>query len=89
MKVKTFLALAGVAAGIAVIHAAMTTRASSIQRGDVNGDGVVDAADVTRLQAYFGIAVNPDNPEMVRADLNGDGFIDIADYSILVALIRG
>lgn len=88
MKTKTFLVLAGVAAGIAVIHAMATTGASS-KRGDLDGDGFVTVLDLTILSRWFGQLVDPGNPQMAKADLNGDGVIDAGDYSILLSLIEG
>ncbi len=45
---------------------------------DINGDGVVDTADLGILIAFFG-STNP------QADLNGDGVVDTADLGILIA----
>ena len=51
--------------------------------GDINGDGKVDAADLSMLIADFGKSgaaiTNP------AADINGDGKVDSADLSILIA----
>ncbi len=48
--------------------------------GDVNGDGVVDCADLSLVRAAFGTRVNQAgyNP---RADFNGDGVVDIQDLA--------
>ena len=45
---------------------------------DINGDGVVDTADLGILISLFGSS----NP---IADLNGDGVVDTADLGILIA----
>lgn len=45
--------------------------------GDVNGDGVVDFLDLSRVAAAFGMA-------NVEADFNGNGLVDIADVLLLV-----
>jgi hypothetical protein len=45
---------------------------------DLNGDGVVDGADLAALLASWG-------PGSVPADLNGDGTVDGADLAILLA----
>jgi RHS repeat-associated protein len=62
--------------------------------GDVNGDGVIDAADVTMLRSYIAaragnedtyaafLAANP-NFNRANADVNGDGFINSADVTQL------
>jgi hypothetical protein len=46
-------------------------------RSDINGDGVVDTADLGILIGRFGTA----DPE---ADVNGDGSVDTADLGILI-----
>jgi len=46
--------------------------------GDLNGDGVVDTADLGILLAAFG----SNDP---TADLNNDGIVDTADLGILLA----
>ena len=47
--------------------------------GDVNGDGVTNAADFTVLAGNFGSAVPPNT----GGDLNGDGLVNAADFVIL------
>lgn len=53
--------------------------------GDVNGDGVVDIADVNgAIDIILGVtASKPD------ADVNGDGVIDIADVNKIIDIILG
>jgi len=46
--------------------------------GDINGDGVVDTADLGELIASFGAASQ-------SADINGDGVVDTADLGLLIA----
>lgn len=48
--------------------------------GDLNGDGIVDVADLLILLSAWGACVG-DCP----ADLNGDGVVDVADMLILLA----
>ena len=51
-----------------------------ILSGDVNGDGVVDTLDVTRLRKYLAeesVVVCP------GADMNGDGTVDLEDLACL------
>lgn len=52
----------------------------SLPIGDVNGDGLIDAADALMVLGSFGQAVPPAQPE---ADLVPDGFITIADVTLL------
>ncbi len=54
-------------------------------KGDINGDGVVDIADVNILIDM--ILNQPDDPK--QADLNGDGTIDIADANIAIDIVLG
>ncbi len=49
--------------------------------GDVNGDGVVDTADLGALIASFGASVIP----WSAGDFNGDGLVDTADLGLLIA----
>jgi len=49
--------------------------------GDLNGDGVVDAADLLILLSAWGECGTPDN---CPADLDGDGIVNAADLLILL-----
>jgi hypothetical protein len=51
--------------------------------GDVNGDGVVDTADLLALLAVWGPC--PDPPADCPADFDGDGEVDSADLLTLLA----
>ena len=46
--------------------------------GDVNGTGVVDAADISEIKARSGQVVNSTN---FRHDLNASGIVNAADIS--------
>lgn len=48
--------------------------------GDANGDGVVNAADLSVLLSQFGTGVSPGS----GADFNGDGQVNSADLSVLL-----
>jgi hypothetical protein len=48
--------------------------------GDLNGDGVVNVADLLILFDYWGTCNDPDE---CPADLNGDGVVNVADLLIL------
>ncbi len=50
--------------------------------GDLNGDGVVDAADLGILLANWGLRGG-------AADLNGDGIVDAADLGLLLSAWTG
>ena len=47
--------------------------------GDLNGDGVIDTADLGVLIADFG-------QKSLTADLNGDGIVDTADLGLLIGV---
>jgi hypothetical protein len=49
--------------------------------GDINGDGVVNGADLGQLLTAWGACGSPQN---CPADLNGDGTVDGADLGILL-----
>ncbi len=57
---------------------------SPAARGDVNADGLVDAADVAAL-----VAVINGNGSSQQADVSGDGAIDASDVTALVGIILG
>ena len=57
-------------------------------RGDVNGDDLINAADVTALIAYtLGNITDWDQYQIAAADLNGDGYVNVADVTELIQLI--
>ena len=54
------------------------------KRGDVNGDGSINAADVTLL---ISITLNPSNGnefQIEAGDVNGDGQVTMADVTVLI-----
>ena len=54
--------------------------------GDVNGDGVVTAADVTALYDFM---LNNDESHIVNGDQTGDGIITAADITaVYTALLE-
>ena len=54
--------------------------------GDVNGDGVVNSADVTALYKFI---LNNDSSTTVNGDQNGDGVINSADVTAVYGIILG
>jgi hypothetical protein len=55
---------------------------TDLDPADLNGDGVVDTADLGLLLGAFG---NSGAPGTIFADINGDGVVDTADLGILLA----
>lgn len=54
-------------------------------KGDINGDGVVDIADVnTAIDIVLGLAGS-----VPTADVNGDGTVDVADINLIIDSILG
>ena len=58
--------------------------AASAARGDVNGDGEVNIADVN---AVIDVILNGENDQ--AGDVNGDGEVNIADVNFIINIILG
>lgn len=60
--------------------------ATPYKKGDVNGDGIVDVADVNVI---INIILGDDEGSKYngRADVNGDGKVDVADVNALINLM--
>jgi len=59
--------------------------------GDVNGDGVIDQADLDMIAAsILDPVANPLTPEQFRrADVDGNGVVDVYDISLIARYIAG
>ncbi|MFQ6008437.1 MAG: dockerin type I repeat-containing protein, partial [Candidatus Zixiibacteriota bacterium] len=57
-------------------------------RGDVDGSGTINVADVTYLVAYLK-GMGPAPPCFEEADADGSGSINVADVTYLVAYLKG
>ncbi len=53
--------------------------------GDVNGDGVVDVADISTIISVMAGATIPEASG--NADVNGDGSVDVADISNVISIM--
>ena len=60
--------------------------APTILDGDVNGDGVVNSADITALYNYL---LNGDATHATMSDVNGDGAINAGDVTYIYNIILG
>ena len=60
------------------------TAQNASQRGDINGDGLVNVADVTAL---IQIVLNSTPVDLSVADLSGDGQVNVADVTTLIQLV--
>ena len=57
-------------------------------RGDVNGDGVVDVADIATIIAVMASATEPQSGTAPNpADVNGDGIVDVADIATVISIM--
>lgn len=64
--------------------AKLTVTPAQGKRGDLNGDGYVDASDIqVILNDYAAGENNPAN------DLNGDGFVDASDIQVVLNIYAG
>ena len=53
--------------------------APSVTPGDVNGDGIIDAADAVMIQRYDSGLTTLTDEQLAAADVNADGLVDAAD----------
>lgn len=53
-------------------------------KGDVNGDGTVDVADISNI-----ITIMADGSNDASGDVNGDGTVDVADISNVISIMAG
>ena len=62
------------------------TIGAAAQKGDVNGDGTVDVADITSV-----ISVMAGNTTIAHsaADVNGDGSVDATDITTIISIMAG
>ncbi len=51
---------------------------------DVNGDGIVDVADIASV-----INVMAGSANYEKADVNSDGSIDVADIATIISIMAG
>ncbi len=67
-------------------EACNVTIPTSIQMGDVNGDGIINVGDVTALiRRVLGDEVSPFYEEV--ADITGEGTLNVADVTALISLV--
>ncbi len=57
--------------------------------GDVNGDGVVDVADIASIISVMAGNAVPGESASDVADVNGDGTVDVADISMVISIMAG
>ena len=62
--------------------------ASTIYRGDINGDGIVNYADVSLLESHLIHSNVLTGDELKRADMNGDGNVTVTDLTLMIQKIE-
>jgi hypothetical protein len=58
-----------------------------LKKGDVNGDGVVDVADIATIIDVM--AGKGDAATQAAADVNGDTQVDVADIATVIDIMAG
>ena len=56
-----------------------------IENGDVNGDNVIDVADIATIISYMAGQASGISKEQV--DVNGDGTVDVADITTVISIM--
>ena len=57
--------------------------------GDVNGDGVVDVADIATIINVMAGVVGNTSVSYKLADVNNDGTVDVADIATVIGIMAG
>ena len=66
-----------------------TEEPAAVLKGDVNGDGAVDAADAVLVQRYDAGMITLSDTQLRAADVNSDGTVDAADAVLIMRLDAG
>ena len=60
-----------------------------VKRGDITGDGRINASDLNMLKRILVSVYIPDETESYAADVNGDGRITVSDANYLKRIFVG
>lgn len=66
-----------------------TVRTGDVMKGDVNGDGKVNATDVTMARQYYRGVLTLTPEQIARIDVKPDGKINATDITLLRQYYRG
>ena len=58
-------------------------------KGDANGDGTVDVADIATIISVMAAPSNLPPLGEAMADVNGDGTVDVADIATIISIMAG
>jgi hypothetical protein len=73
-----------------VIHGVEDELGKPAVRGDVNGDGTVDVADIAAIIDVMAGTLNAQLSTLnSSADVNGDGTVDVADIATVIDIMAG
>lgn len=67
----------------------MPIPALTAEKGDVNLDGKITSADITKLRQALAGTAELDEAAELAADINSDGKLRIADLRLLISLVAG
>ena len=70
-------------------YAANQKTKQTFKRGDVNGDGKVNAGDYVAILNYVRKKITFSDEQLQRADANGDGKVNAGDYVTILNIVRG
>ena len=61
----------------------------TVSKGDVNGDGRINAGDYVAVLNYVRKKINLTEEQLQRADVNVDGKVNAGDYVTILNIVRG
>ena len=70
-------------------NAANQKTKQTFKRGDVNGDGRVNAGDYVAVLNYVRKKIKFSDEQLQRADANGDSKVNAGDYVTILNIVRG
>ena len=62
---------------------------AGVMKGDVNGDGVVNVTDLSKIAAHIKSKKSLTGNVFIAADVNGDGSVNVGDLSRVAGHVKG